>query len=46
MKKKTGQILAFYRVHYTFDVQRLCCNWLHCLELPKQAQAKDGNSGH
>jgi len=25
---------------------RLCCSWLHRLELLRQAQKKDGNSGH
>jgi len=26
--------------------RRECCSWLHRIELLRQAQAKDGNSGH
>jgi len=29
-----------------FSFLMYCCNWLHRLELLRQAQAKDGNSGH
>jgi len=32
---------------FTFEPDiALCCSWLHRLELPRQAQAKNGNSGH
>jgi len=24
----------------------ICCSWLHRIELLRQAQARDGNSGH
>jgi len=29
-----------------FLAARSCCSWLHRLELLRQAQDKDGNSGH
>jgi len=27
-------------------LQAICCSWLHLHELLRQAQEKDGNSGH
>jgi len=29
-----------------YEYQWSCCRWLHRLELLRQAQEKDGNSGH
>jgi len=33
-------------VNMAVTVYTRCCSWLHRLELLRQAQEKDGNSGH